>query len=113
MTRPSYPSPLGVAIAVRVMVHPTEAPNPHQLDLRLLAEDGEEVGNAQITFGIDDPGDVRPGEEISVVFPVPLQGMPLPKPSAYSFEILIDGVHQGSIPFVAAIQAGAPDDAQG
>jgi hypothetical protein len=102
--RPEYPAPLGVALALRVMVHPTEGAKPHVCEARLIAEDGQTVGGFEIEFGIANPNAGRPGEELSAVFALPLQGLPLPGAGAYSFELLIDGVHQASVPFVAEVQ---------
>jgi hypothetical protein len=100
--RPEYPSQLGTALAVRVMVHPTEADRSHLFEARLLSEDGEDVGNVQVSFEMSKPlGGMRPGEEVSVALPLPLHGFGLPRPGPYSFELLIDGVHHASVGFVA------------
>jgi hypothetical protein len=82
------------------MVHPTEAGSSHNLETRLLAEDGQEIARLEIGFQLES-SDVRPGEELSAAFPIPLHSVPLPAEGAYSFELLIDGVHQASVPFVA------------
>ncbi|MDZ7731788.1 MAG: hypothetical protein U5R31_00570 [Acidimicrobiia bacterium] len=82
------------------MLHPTEAEGEHQLEARLLGEDGELVGSLKVGFGLV-PQDLRPGEELSGVFPVNLHDIQIDKPGAYSFEILVDKVHMGSVPFVA------------
>ncbi len=100
--RPEYPSPLGTALAVRVMVHPTEADRSHQFEARLLSEDGEEVGSVQINFELSQPhAALRPGEELSVALPLSLHALGLPRAGAYSFELLIDAVHHASVGFVA------------
>lgn len=100
--RAEYPSALGTALAVRVMVHPTEADRSHQFETRLLSEDGEEVGSVQVNFEMSHPVAVlRPGEELSVALPLSLHGLGIPHPGAYSFELLIDGVHHASVGFVA------------
>lgn len=105
ITRGEYPAPLGVALALRVMVHPTEADAEHKMEARLLAEDGEEVGRVEIQFqvGRDEESEApsRPGEELSAAFPLPFQQVVINAPGAYSFELLIDGIHQASVPFLA------------
>ena len=103
--RGEFPAPLNVALALRVMVHPTEADKLHELEARLLAEDGVLVARVQIDFALAPTGTVRPGEELAVAFPVPLHTAQLPEDGAYSFELLIDGVHQASVPFVAEARA--------
>ncbi len=98
--RPSFPSRLGVAFALRIMVHPTEAGKEHKIDALLLAEDGAEVARMEIGFELG-PQNVRPGEELSAPFAIPMHDFPIPHEGAYSFELLIDGVHQASVPFLA------------
>ncbi len=66
-----------------------------------MAEDGEQVGTVEVTFDVRPSGEERPGEELAVATGLALQMVGLPSPGAYSFELLIDGVHQGSVPFVA------------
>jgi hypothetical protein len=66
----------------------------------LLAEDGANIIGLKAEFKIGDPGDIVPGEEASVALPInfPAEAQ-LPSAGAYSFEILIDGVHQQSVGF--------------
>lgn len=102
---------MGTSLALRVMVHPTEADREHHIEARLLQEDGQPVGSIQIDFGIEG-AHARPGEELSVPFALPLHPVALPSPGAYSFEVLIDGVHQQSVPFLAEesnVQDEQPD----
>ncbi len=76
----------------------------------LLAEDGEEVAGVEIDFGLG-PQKVRPGEELSAPFAIPLLNFPVPREGAYSFELLIDGVHQASVPFIAEVTpSGEPQE---
>lgn len=100
--RPGYPAPLGLTLALRILVHPTEADREHKLLVRLQGADGERIADFEVEFGVQDPAKVDPKEQVSV--PLPL-GIPpavqLPKPGQYSFELLIDGIHQQSVPFVA------------
>lgn len=103
LSRPEYPSPFGVSLALRIMVHSTEIGKEHALEVLLLAEDGENIAAVSAGFQIDDPGDLAPGEEAPVALPItfPPQAI-LPRSGGYSFEILIDGVHQSSVPFRAS-----------
>lgn len=99
--RESYPAPLGMALALRIMLHPTEADREHELRMVLMAEDGQSVAQATIGFGVTEADQAMPGEELAVSIPVPMYDLLLPKAGRYSFELLIDGMHQQSVPFVA------------
>jgi hypothetical protein len=102
VTRQGYPAPLGLTVALRILVHPTEAGRQHKLDVRLQGADGQQIMEVNVEFGMNEPGDLQPGEEASL--PIPLNLPPelrLPSPGTYSFELLIDGIHQQSVPFVA------------
>jgi hypothetical protein len=102
VAREEYPAPLGMALALRVMLHPTEVDASHKLRVLLQDEDGKPVAEIGAEFGIQDVGeDVQPGEEISLALPLLLYDLPLPAPGAYSFELLIDGIHQTAVPFLA------------
>jgi hypothetical protein len=102
--RTSYPAPLGMVLALRIMIHPTEISRPHQLRVLLQDADGRQLAAMEAEIGIGDPGQIEPGEEASL--PLPL-GLPpqvaLPAPGRYSFEILIDGTHQATVPFTATL----------
>lgn len=101
VNRAAYPAPLGTALAVRVMIHPTETAGDHSLQVLLLAEDGERVAEIAIGFGVSDPGQLVAGEEASLPIPIPLTAVGLPHAGSYSFELLIDGIHQVAVPFRA------------
>jgi hypothetical protein len=101
LARPEFPAPLNVALAVRIMVHPTECDRDHTLQVRLVDADGHEVGRLDAGFAIREPGDARPGEELAIAIPVSVHALPLPTAGAFSFELLIDQMHQVSVPFVA------------
>jgi hypothetical protein len=107
--RPEYPAPLGAALAIRIMIHPTEAATDHQLQALLLAEDGEHVAEIGIGFGVSDPTHLVVGEEASLPISLTVGGIGLPHPGAFSFELLIDGIHQASVPFRAEV-AVAPSE---
>lgn len=103
LNRPGYPAPLApITLALRILVHPTETDRQHQMEVRLQGPDGEPVAKFSVDFGVTDPGQVQAGEEVSV--PLPLTMPPnaaLPQAGRYSFEILIDGIHQTSVPFIS------------
>lgn len=108
--RPAYPAPLGACLAIRIMIHPTEAATDHQLQALLQGADGQKVGDITIGFGVGDPGQLVVGEEASLPLGLSMvAGIPLPEHGAYSFELLIDGIHQASVPFRAEIIAEPAD----
>lgn len=103
--RAQYPAPIGLTLALRILLHPTEADRPHTLEAKLQAEDGEFIGGFEVEFRSEaEPSDLEPGELLSL--PLPLDPPPdalLPGPGLYSFEVLIDGIHQVSVPFRAEL----------
>lgn len=102
--RPEWPAPLGLTLALRILVHPTETDRQHVLDVRLQGEDGQPVAAIQVQFGMNTApdGDLQPGEHASLPLPIPLgEQVALPEAGRYSFELLIDGIHQASVPFIA------------
>lgn len=105
LARPGFPARVApLALAVRILVHPTEADRQHHLEVRLQGADGEEVAKVNVDFGVSDPGDLEPGEEVPVPLPLNLPPeLTLAGAGRYSFELLIDGVHRGSVPFAARL----------
>jgi hypothetical protein len=102
---PEFPSELGMTLALRIMLHPTELTRPHQLEILLQDDDGALVTKVNVGIGIPEGTNVPPGDEAPLVLPWSFPGRPqLPKAGRYSFEILIDGVHQLAVPFTAALQ---------
>jgi hypothetical protein len=109
---PQYPAVMPLTIALRIMLHRTELDNPHELQIRLLEEDGDEVVRVGMGFGIGDASDLPAGEEAAIAVPWNFPGRPqLPHPGRYSLEILIDDHHQASVSFKAE-QGEAPPNAQ-
>jgi hypothetical protein len=69
----------------------------------LRSYDGEQIGGFQVEFTVDsERASVDPGEMIGLNVPLEFpEGANLPEPGGYVIEILIDGIHQTSIPFRA------------
>lgn len=113
IARPEYPAPVGLTLALRVAVHPSEAGSQHRLEAQLVDFDGHRLIEIDVDFAPSvnqDPNDL--GEEIGVNIPLnfPPQAV-LNGPGRYSVEILIDGIHQVSIPF-SANQVPNPQDVE-
>jgi hypothetical protein len=100
--RDEYPAELSVTLALRIMVHPTEMPEAHQLRIVVQGEDGEQITEVRADVRVANPELVPVGEEGELLIPWDFPGRPkLPTTGRYSMEILIDGVHQGTVPFRA------------
>jgi hypothetical protein len=100
--RPAFPAPIGMMLAMRILVHPTELDQAHHLSVQLQGEDGQSIAKMDAQIGVIDPALIRPHEEASVPLTLGLPPMvQLPAPGRYSFEILIDGIHQSTVPFSA------------
>ena len=113
ISRPEFPAQLGVQVALRIVIHPTESGTQHSARMVLQNEDGATVGELGFEFAIDQQGlSLVPGELISLPIAVPVQQLSLPRPGGYSFEILIDNNHQVSMPFFA-VEEQAPADQPG
>jgi hypothetical protein len=110
VNRPGYPAPLApLTLALRILIHPTEADRPHQLDVRLQGADGQELAKVEVQFGISNPGGTEPGEELSIALPLNMpESLIMPQAGRYSFELLIDGMHRASVPFIAKHVMGVP-----
>src|SRR5271170_3018851 len=107
-TRDEFPAPLGVQLALRVLLHPTEIERPHGVEILLQDADGAQVTKAQIAIQLPPDMPVPPGQEASlpIAWTFPAQP-PLPHPGQYSFEVLVAGVHQVSVPFTVVTQVEA------
>lgn len=109
VAHPAYPADLGVVLALRIMVHPTEMASSHRLEILIQGEDGEQITKVDAEVGVGDPTGVPPGDEGEMLIAWNFPGRPkLPSPGRYSFEILIDGNHQTSIPLRAIEGATIP-----
>lgn len=97
-----YPAELGLTLALRIMLHPTEAATLHQLEIVLQDADGERIARVLGELQVTDPALITPGDEGETLIAWSFPGKPeLPHPGRYSFELLIDGIHQRSIPLTA------------
>lgn len=111
IVRPEYPAELGVTLALRIMVHPTEMEHPHQLQIVVQDADGHKITEVRAEVQAEPlPEGVEPGEEGELLIPWAFPGRPkLPAAGRYSMELLIDGVHQRSVPF-RAVQMQLPEE---
>jgi hypothetical protein len=106
---PVYPFQYEGALAVVFTAHPTEASKEHDFQVILQSEDGQRVAELGGQMQAQPGPDLQPGEEMTI--PVVLKfGQVLPAPGRYSFEVLIDGVHQVTVPFGAMPVLSEPEE---
>lgn len=99
MWRSDFPAPMNAALAIVLELHQVELSRPHEVDVLVQGEDGEEIARAKGGFQTDTEVDV--GETLLVPFALPLHAVGLPKPGRYSVEIAVDGIHQRTLQFQA------------
>jgi hypothetical protein len=99
--RTQYPAGLDCTVALLVELHQMELTRPHELELRVLGPDGEDVANLKAGFQTARPSDLDIGENLSIPVVVDLRGAALSKPGRYNIEASIDGSHQLTLSFRA------------
>lgn len=101
--RQDYPGPFMAGLALRILVHPTEFDSEHRLRVLLNDSDGGKVAEVSSAFnlGQEVKGQLEPGEEFAINMPLNLPMVAIPSSGDYTFEVLIDGHHQRSVPFKA------------
>jgi hypothetical protein len=95
---------MGMHLALRVLIHPTEAEVQHRLRVIANDLDGQSIVAIEAFMNPPPPearAQLRPGEEFAASIALNLSGVPIPRPTDYSVEVLIDGIHQVSVPFTA------------
>jgi hypothetical protein len=95
---------MGVQLGLRIMIHPSEAEHQHRLRVIVNDIDGQSMAMAEVFLNPPPPearAQLRPGEEFAAAIALNLSQVGLPRPTDYSVEILIDDIHQLSIPFNA------------
>jgi hypothetical protein len=100
--RGEFPAAMDVDLALMVQQHPTEFNGAHTLRVILQDTDGRAHAEAEMAWG---PLQVLDSMHTDAWQPVvvPLRSVVLPGPGDYSVEVLIDGIHQVSIDFVAML----------
>lgn len=102
LVRNEWPAKVGVALAVRLLLHPTEIRPIHELRCDLVDEDGHPIGQLTMSMELSDIHDTFPGQDYSVPIGLPVGELQIPRAGAYSFEIFVDATHTSSVGFVAA-----------
>ena len=99
--RTQYPAALDCSVALLVELHQMELTRPHELEMRVLGSDGEDVASIKAGFQAAGTVDLDVGENLPIPVVVDLRGAALPKPGRYSIEASIDGSHQLTLSFRA------------
>jgi hypothetical protein len=110
INRPQFPAPLGIALALRIMLHRTEVGRLHNMEIVLAGEDGQTIVKVDAQFQVPPEAltSVKANEEVTVNLPLGMQGLVVPRAGAYAFDILIDGTHAASVSFHAVVLANPP-----
>jgi hypothetical protein len=101
--RAQYPAPFGCSVALLVELHQMELPRPHELELRVVGPDGENIASIKGGFQASGPADFDIGENLPIPVVVDLRGAQLTKPGRYNVEASIDGSHQLTLSFRATL----------
>lgn len=102
--RPEYPAPLGATLALRIGIHQTEVSGDHTLEVLLQDADGGKLAQVTGTFTSQElPEGLDAADELFVPVVLPLGMVVIPRPGRYSFEILVDKIHQRTLPFAAKV----------
>lgn len=97
--RDQYPAPIGCSLALVFEIHPMEAARPHEIDVRVMTEDGAEMARVQGGFQTTPGQDAKAGESLLVPVALDLRNAGLPGPGGYSIEISVDGTHHRTLSF--------------
>lgn len=98
VTPPSYPHVFVGALALRIMLHPTEAGSSHNLQIVLQDSDGKRLLELAADFQAEAAPDLAVNEEIALPLSLGFSAQ-LERPGGYSFEVLTDTNHQTTVQF--------------
>ncbi len=107
--RNQYPAPIGISAVVSFSYNAAEAGRDRTVALQVNDADGKPVIpplEAKFTPGPRTSG-VPKEAPLETIFAVTIGDAPvLPQPGLYAIEVLLDGNHVKSLPFVVAIRGG-------
>lgn len=83
----------------RLNFHQTETGRDHSFRIIFLDEDGGEIGRAEGTFRVERTPGLPAAWPQAVNLPIPITGVPIPRPGMYSISVQIDDQHVGDRPF--------------
>lgn len=94
------PAPMGVSLAMILELHRDERGRPHEFQVRIQAQDGQEMARAGGGFQVDDSqGDLEVHEMAIVPIALDFHQIGLPAFGPYSVEVSINGEHRRTLMF--------------
>jgi hypothetical protein len=102
---PGAPVPEGTftllqgTLVIRLNFHQTETGRDHTFRIAIMDEDGGEIGAAEGGFRVDLAPGLPGAWQQPVNLPVPVSGVPIPRPGIYSISVQVDEQHMGDRPF--------------
>ena len=104
--RDSFPAAMGTCLALMLEFDSTETDRPHQLEILVLGEDGEEVARMEAEVQIDGTSQARLAENLQLPIAVDLRAAGLAKAGAYELHVYVDAQHRRTLQFWAEQIAG-------
>jgi hypothetical protein len=99
--RESFPAALGTCLALMLEFDSTETGRPHQLEILVIGEDGEEVARMDAEVQVDGAAHARLAEQLQVPIAVDLRAAGLLRAGAYELHVYVDAEHRRSLQFWA------------
>jgi hypothetical protein len=103
--RPTFPASLGVVLALVIELDEVESERPHELDVRVLGEDGRQVANVKGAFEVNAP-ERRAGEHVHVPVVVDFRDAHVPEAGTFDVRVYLDGNHRRTLTFRAELPPG-------
>jgi hypothetical protein len=104
--RDSFPAAMGTCLALVLEFDSTETGRPHQLEIVVVGEDGEEVARMEAEVQIDSNTGARVAENLQLPIAVDLRVAGLARPGAYELHVYVDAEHRRTLQFWAEQIAG-------
>lgn len=97
--RQSFPAEFGCALALVFELHPMETERPHELEVRIIGEDGAEVARLEGGFQAQPGPGMKTGEMMLVPVAIDLRNVQIPGPGGYSIVVRVDTNVQRTLAF--------------
>ena len=104
--RDSFPAALGTCLALMLEFDTTETDRPHQLEILVVGEDGEEVARMEAEVQIDATSRAQVAENLQLPIAVDLRAAALGRAGAYELHISLNADHRRTLQFWAEQLSG-------
>lgn len=101
--RQEFPGPLGVSVALLLELHRQELDRPHELNIIVMGEDGQQVAEVKGGFQAPASPNLEVHERQLIPMTLDLRAAEVPAAGAYTVDISIDGEHRRSLRFSARL----------